>query len=90
MVKNPSASAGDVRDMSTIPGLGRCPGGGHGNPLQYSWTAEPGGLLQSTSSQSRPHLKQLGIQFTLGPTVCLVFCGCGPMYTPMPPYSVTE
>ena len=31
VVKNPSANAGDVRDMSSIPGSGRLPGGGHGN-----------------------------------------------------------
>ena len=36
MVKNPPASAGDIRDAGSIPGLGRSPGGGHGNPLQYS------------------------------------------------------
>ena len=36
MLKNPPANAGDVRDVSSIPGLGRSPGGGHGNPLQYS------------------------------------------------------
>ena len=30
------AIAADVRDTSLIPGLGRSPGGGHGNPLQYS------------------------------------------------------
>ena len=36
MVKNPPANAGDTRDVSPIPGLGRSPGGGHGNPLQYS------------------------------------------------------
>ena len=36
MVKNPLAKAGDVRNMGSIPGSGRCPGGGHGNPLQYS------------------------------------------------------
>ena len=36
MVKNSSANAGDVRSVGLIPGLGRCPGGGHGNPLQYS------------------------------------------------------
>ena len=35
MVKNPPASAGDVKDSGSIPGLGRSPGGGHGNPLQY-------------------------------------------------------
>ena len=35
-VKNPPANAGDIRDVSSIPGLGRSPGGGLGNPLQYS------------------------------------------------------
>ena len=33
MVKNPPANAGDIRDMDSIPGLGRSPGGGHGNPV---------------------------------------------------------
>ena len=38
MVKNPPANVGDVRDLGSIPGSGRSPGGGHGNPLQYfSW-----------------------------------------------------
>ena len=36
MVKNPLANAGDVRDTGSILGSGRSPGGGHGNPLQYS------------------------------------------------------
>ena len=36
VVKNLSANAGDVRDSGLIPGLGRSPRGGHGNPLQYS------------------------------------------------------
>ena len=35
MGENPSANAGDKRDMGLIPGLGRFPGGEHGNPLQY-------------------------------------------------------
>ena len=34
-MKDPSASAGDARDMSSVPGSGRSPGGGHGNALQY-------------------------------------------------------
>ena len=34
--KEPLARAGDARDVGLIPGLGRSPGGGHGNPLQYS------------------------------------------------------
>jgi len=33
VVKNPPAQAGDIRDAGLIPGLGRSPGGGHGNPL---------------------------------------------------------
>ena len=41
MVKNPSASAGDIRDMGSIRGPGRSPGGGHGNPLQYSCLEDP-------------------------------------------------
>ena len=41
MVKNLPASAGEVRDMSSIPGLGRSPGGGPGNPLQYSCLENP-------------------------------------------------
>ena len=36
MAKNPPASAGDRGDVGLIPGSGRSPGGGHGNPRQYS------------------------------------------------------
>ena len=36
VVKNTPANAGDARDSSLIPGLGRVPGVGNGNPLQYS------------------------------------------------------
>ena len=36
MEKNPPANAGDVRDAGLTPRSGRSPGGGHGNPLQYS------------------------------------------------------
>ena len=41
MVKNPSANAGDIRDTGSIPGSGRSPGGGHGNPLQYFCLKNP-------------------------------------------------
>ena len=41
MVKNLLASAGVRRDMGLIPGLGRFPGGGNGNPLRYSWLENP-------------------------------------------------
>jgi hypothetical protein len=59
VVKHPSANARDIRDMGLIPGLGRSPGGGHGNPLQYSYLEnpmdrEPGGL-QSIGSQRVRH-----------------------------------
>ena len=36
MVKNPPANTGDIRDKGSIPGSGRPPGVGNGNPLQYS------------------------------------------------------
>ena len=39
--KNPSASVADVRDVGSIPGSGRSPGGGHSNPLQYSCLENP-------------------------------------------------
>ena len=35
-----SANAGDIRDVGLIPGSGRSPGGGHGNPLQYLFKIE--------------------------------------------------
>ena len=35
-MKNLPANAEDIRDMGSVPGLGRTPGGGHGNPPQYS------------------------------------------------------
>ena len=41
MVKNPPADTGDVRDVSSIPGSGRSPGGEHSNPLQYSCLENP-------------------------------------------------
>ena len=43
MVKNLPAIAGDIREAGLIPGLGRSPGGGHGNPLQYSCLENPRG-----------------------------------------------
>ena len=43
MVKNLPANAGDIRDVVSIPGLERSPGGRHGNPLQYSCLENPYG-----------------------------------------------
>ena len=41
MEKNRTANSGDTRDAALIPGLGRSPGGGNGNLLQYSWLGNP-------------------------------------------------
>ena len=41
MVKNLPAYAGDARDVGSIPGSGRSPGVGNGNPLQYSCLGNP-------------------------------------------------
>ena len=60
MVKNPPAKVGDLREAGSIPRSGRSPGGGHGNPLQYSCLEnpmqeeEPGGL-QSMGLQRVGH-----------------------------------
>ena len=49
VVKNLPDNAGDLRDLSSNPGLGRSPGGGNGNPLQYSCLENPmdGGAWQA-------------------------------------------
>ena len=41
VVKNPPAKTGNTRDEGSIPGSGRCPGVGNGNPLQYSCLENP-------------------------------------------------
>ena len=41
VVKNPPANTEDLRDSGFIPGSGRSPGGGHGNPLQYPCLDNP-------------------------------------------------
>ena len=41
VVKNPPVSARNIRDKGSIAGLGRSPGEGHGNPLQYSCLEDP-------------------------------------------------
>ena len=55
VVKSLLANAEGIRDTGSVPGLGRSPGGGNGNPLQYlawriPWTEEPG-RLQSLGLQ---------------------------------------
>ena len=59
MVKNPPTNAGDA---GAVPGSGRSPGAGNGNPLQYSclekisWTEESSGLQSTRSQESQTHL----------------------------------
>ena len=59
MVKNPPASAGDVRDVGSVSGLGRSPGGRNGNPFQHSYLGNPMNTgacgLQSMGSHRAGH-----------------------------------
>ena len=71
MIKNLPSSAGDARDDTLNPGLGRCPGGVKGSPLQYlclenstdrgAWWATVHGVSKSrthlSNSNSEPRLK---------------------------------
>ena len=66
MVKNPPADGGAAGDAGFIPGLGRSPGGGNGNPLQYSrlensmdrgawWATVHGGHNESDTTEATKH-----------------------------------
>ena len=64
MIKDPPANAGNRRDMGSIPGSGRSPGGGYGNPLQYSSLENPmdrgaGWTMVHRVAESQTQLKQL-------------------------------
>ena len=58
VIKNLSANTGDIRDMGLIPVLGRSPGGGHGNPLQYSCLENSHGQ-RSLAGYSQQDCKEL-------------------------------
>ena len=69
MVKNPSANAGEgnLRDVGSISGLGRSPGEGNGNSLQYSCLENPiekSGRLQSSSVQLLSHFQLFATLWT--------------------------
>jgi len=55
VVKNPPANAGDVCDAGLIPGWGISPGGGHGNPFQYS-------CLENPRTEEPDRLLSIGLQ----------------------------
>ena len=61
VVKNPPVNAGDVRDMDSIPGSGRSPGGGYGNSFQYSCLENPmdRGAWRATVYRVTKNLTQL-------------------------------
>ena len=67
MVKNPLVKAGDLRDKGSIPGWGRSPGEGNGNPLQYpclenpmdrgAWQAPVHGVTESDMTKAAEHAR---------------------------------
>ena len=68
VVKNPPANAGDTRNMGQIPGSRRFPGGGNGNPLQYSclensmgrgawWSEVHGAMNEQLNTYKHTHTK---------------------------------
>ena len=66
VVNNPPTNTGDIRDICSIPGSGRFPGGGHGNLLQYSCleNSMDRGTLQATVyrvAKIQTQLKQLSM-----------------------------
>ena len=70
VVKNLPANAGDIRDEGSSSGSGRCPAGGHGNPLQYSHLENPmdRGIWPATvhrATKSQTRLKRLSTQHIL-------------------------
>ena len=56
VVKNLPATAGNARDMGLIPGSGRSPGEGNGNPLQYSCLENP---MDRAAWRATVHIKLL-------------------------------
>ena len=60
MVNNLPASAGYLGDASSIPGLGRSPEGGHGNPLQYSWASLMAQMVKNPPAMQETPVQSLG------------------------------
>ena len=72
IVFNPPASAGETRDAASIPESGRSPGGGHGNPLQYSGLENPmdRGAWRATVHKITASQTRLKLLSTQAPTTC--------------------
>ena len=71
MVKSLPSNEGDAGDVGSVPGLGRSPGGGNGNPLQYSrlenptdrgawWATVHGVTEESDTTEQSTHIQILG------------------------------
>ena len=98
VVKNPPTHAGDGRDLGSIPGLGRSPGGGHGNPLQYSCLENPmdRGAWRATIhgvTQSWTRLKRLSMHLALflqrlASAMHPIDSSCGSRWGPVQPHAV--
>ena len=82
VVKNLPANAGGVRDAGSFPGLGRSPGGGRGNPLQYSYLEIPWMSMESPREghgrvtftfMSSTSLIHLHLKYSLVPYSCPIF-----------------
>ena len=83
MVKDLPANVGDIRDSGSIPELGRFPGGGHGNPLQYSCLDNPmdRGALQAIV-HGVPRVEH-DLMTKPPPYVCSVAQSCPTLFHPM-------
>ena len=75
-LKNLSANAGDTGDVGSIPGWGRSPGGGHGNPLQYSCLENPHGWRSLVGYSPWGHKESDTTEHT--GSVCLINATCVP------------
>ena len=60
MVKNPPTNADDERDTGLIPKLGRSPGGGNINPLQYSWASQVAQTVKNLPAMQETPVRFLG------------------------------
>ena len=65
VVKNPAASAGDLRDKGSIPGPGRSPGGGKGYPPQYSSLENPMGCIVHRVATRQTRLNEVHSHFPI-------------------------